>query len=278
MLPLSIQQQRDAFQLSIQQPAPTAWPLEISAAADEIMQYFQYSEIPNNAFFSSFSSTTTDNLLSTDPFNMPANNSSSDTVFQSILHDLTPACSPTAAFNNAATPLPLFHLSKPSFHVHPESQGFVFPNISATQFGGVNEFPRQSQIAVLTTSNENLPIENKSDSFSSIPIKSTSNPPPIPPTKPIKGNRRRSPKPTSPPKKRKSNATTTSIPISRSRDFQCTTCGKRCFRKQDLERHSVTHGSCKSFVCQFGCGACFARNDALTRHMKTRKCVAAGCL
>ncbi|KAI8606845.1 hypothetical protein BC830DRAFT_1073465, partial [Chytriomyces sp. MP71] len=54
----------------------------------------------------------------------------------------------------------------------------------------------------------------------------------------------------------------------RSKSFACIHCGKSCFRKQDLERHVVTHTKTKSFACAFGCGAAFGRNDALGRHMR----------
>ncbi|KAJ3254653.1 hypothetical protein HDU77_003974 [Chytriomyces hyalinus] len=186
---------------------------------------------------------------------MPANNSSDDTDFLSILNELTPSCSPTAAFNTnqLQQQQQLFHVvAKPSFHVHPESQEFVFASIAAaaaaTQFGGgVNEFPRQSQITVFTAAapsqpsikDLDLPIPFKSAATASIiPIKSTSNPPPIPPTKPIKRNcRRRS---TQQQKKKCKEETILSIdpPISsRSRDFQCTTCEKRHIGRIFLETY-----------------------------------------
>ncbi|ORY52996.1 hypothetical protein BCR33DRAFT_711394 [Rhizoclosmatium globosum] len=58
---------------------------------------------------------------------------------------------------------------------------------------------------------------------------------------------------------------------TRSRDFQCSICLNKFLRKQDLKRHEATHGG-KEFVCPIGCGAAFARNDALGRHVKTGRC------
>ncbi|TPX74433.1 hypothetical protein CcCBS67573_g04298 [Chytriomyces confervae] len=69
---------------------------------------------------------------------------------------------------------------------------------------------------------------------------------------------------------------TTPILDTRPRDFQCTICQNRFLRRQDLSRHEVTHTRSKEYVCPFGCGSCFGRSDALSRHMKGRRCSRGG--
>ncbi|KAJ3265739.1 hypothetical protein HDU77_004006 [Chytriomyces hyalinus] len=58
----------------------------------------------------------------------------------------------------------------------------------------------------------------------------------------------------------------------RPRDFFCEVCRNRFLRRQDLARHSVTHSKTKAHVCPLGCGTSFGRSDALTRHLKTKRC------
>ncbi|KAJ3393028.1 hypothetical protein HDU84_002968 [Entophlyctis sp. JEL0112] len=60
--------------------------------------------------------------------------------------------------------------------------------------------------------------------------------------------------------------------VNRPRDFLCNVCGNRFLRKQDLNRHDATHAKTKPFTCPLGCGTCFGRSDALTRHLRSRKC------
>ncbi|ORY48032.1 hypothetical protein BCR33DRAFT_714480 [Rhizoclosmatium globosum] len=60
---------------------------------------------------------------------------------------------------------------------------------------------------------------------------------------------------------------------SRSRDYQCPVCHKWFLRRQDLRRHEVTHSKVKAFECPLGCGTTFGRSDALSRHLKARRCV-----
>ncbi|KAI9331368.1 hypothetical protein BDR26DRAFT_870411 [Obelidium mucronatum] len=59
----------------------------------------------------------------------------------------------------------------------------------------------------------------------------------------------------------------------RLRKYECATCHKRFLRNQDLYRHEATHSKVKTFACQFGCGSAFTRSDALTRHMKGKRCM-----
>ncbi|KAI9352935.1 hypothetical protein BDR26DRAFT_209175 [Obelidium mucronatum] len=59
---------------------------------------------------------------------------------------------------------------------------------------------------------------------------------------------------------------------NRPRDFICATCHNRFLRRQDLNRHEVTHNRTKQFTCPLGCGTNFGRSDALTRHLKMKKC------
>ncbi|KAJ3124677.1 hypothetical protein HK100_011151 [Physocladia obscura] len=59
---------------------------------------------------------------------------------------------------------------------------------------------------------------------------------------------------------------------NRPRDFVCATCNNKFLRRQDLSRHEVTHAKTKQFSCPLGCGTYFGRSDALTRHLKTRRC------
>ncbi|KAI8837902.1 hypothetical protein BJ741DRAFT_602258 [Chytriomyces cf. hyalinus JEL632] len=58
----------------------------------------------------------------------------------------------------------------------------------------------------------------------------------------------------------------------RVRTFQCSHCPAYFWRKQDAQRHEVTHGSAKEFKCPNRCGKSFARQDALGRHLKSSKC------
>ncbi|KAI9103757.1 hypothetical protein DFS34DRAFT_567680, partial [Phlyctochytrium arcticum] len=59
---------------------------------------------------------------------------------------------------------------------------------------------------------------------------------------------------------------------TRVRKFQCGTCGAKCLRKQDLNRHQATHlNGQKPFSCGH-CGVGFTRQDALHRHQKAGKC------
>ncbi|KAI8845499.1 hypothetical protein BC829DRAFT_357739, partial [Chytridium lagenaria] len=58
----------------------------------------------------------------------------------------------------------------------------------------------------------------------------------------------------------------------RKRDYPCTwigpdgeTCDRIMYRKQDLERHVLTHLPFKVFGCS-GCGKSFTRRDGLVRH------------
>ncbi|KAJ3064823.1 Transmembrane osmosensor, partial [Podochytrium sp. JEL0797] len=66
-----------------------------------------------------------------------------------------------------------------------------------------------------------------------------------------------------------------SSPDTRARDHECEICHARFLRHQDLFRHSSTHSGRKDFACLFGCGATFARSDAVTRHCRKRSCRAA---
>ncbi|KAI8608629.1 hypothetical protein BC830DRAFT_1154531 [Chytriomyces sp. MP71] len=59
----------------------------------------------------------------------------------------------------------------------------------------------------------------------------------------------------------------------RSRDYQCGECMKWFLRRQDLRRHEVTHSKVKAFACPHGCGTTFGRSDALSRHLKARRCM-----
>ncbi|KAJ3112079.1 hypothetical protein HDU96_004974 [Phlyctochytrium bullatum] len=54
-------------------------------------------------------------------------------------------------------------------------------------------------------------------------------------------------------------------------DCQWEDCGKRCTRKQDLERHMVTHYKDKRHKCP-ECGISFSRKDAMRRHLKMERC------
>ncbi|TPX74420.1 hypothetical protein CcCBS67573_g04299 [Chytriomyces confervae] len=58
----------------------------------------------------------------------------------------------------------------------------------------------------------------------------------------------------------------------RQREFRCTHCPATFWRKQDAQRHEVTHGSARAFACPNLCGKKFARRDALGRHLKSSKC------
>ncbi|TPX72608.1 hypothetical protein CcCBS67573_g05707 [Chytriomyces confervae] len=58
----------------------------------------------------------------------------------------------------------------------------------------------------------------------------------------------------------------------RTRMFQCSHCTATFWRKQDAQRHEVTHDSAKAFKCPNRCGKSFARRDALGRHLKSLKC------
>ncbi|KAJ3284558.1 hypothetical protein HDU79_008048 [Rhizoclosmatium sp. JEL0117] len=58
----------------------------------------------------------------------------------------------------------------------------------------------------------------------------------------------------------------------RPRHFLCATCHKSFLRKQDLSRHEVTHTTIKAFSCPLGCGTTFGRADAMSRHVKARRC------
>ncbi|KAI8609370.1 hypothetical protein BC830DRAFT_1052922, partial [Chytriomyces sp. MP71] len=54
------------------------------------------------------------------------------------------------------------------------------------------------------------------------------------------------------------------------RNFPCEECGQKFFRKQDKDRHLVTHSNTKIFACTHpGCTKRFARKDALGRHIKS---------
>ncbi|KAJ3090367.1 hypothetical protein HK100_007470, partial [Physocladia obscura] len=57
----------------------------------------------------------------------------------------------------------------------------------------------------------------------------------------------------------------------RTREFECQICLKRFYRKQDLNRHKVTHSRAWSFICPNECGSVFGRSDALARHSKKCK-------
>ncbi|KAJ3106382.1 hypothetical protein HDU97_006367 [Phlyctochytrium planicorne] len=56
-------------------------------------------------------------------------------------------------------------------------------------------------------------------------------------------------------------------------NFDCTWegCGKRCTRRQDLDRHMVTHLRDKTHRCP-ECGMSFSRKDAMRRHLKMERC------
>ncbi|KAJ3022199.1 UNVERIFIED_CONTAM: hypothetical protein HDU68_009259 [Siphonaria sp. JEL0065] len=59
----------------------------------------------------------------------------------------------------------------------------------------------------------------------------------------------------------------------RERNFLCSVCGNSFLRKQDMQRHEATHSTVKQFVCPLkGCGFAFVRRDALSRHIKSRRC------
>ncbi|KAJ3384890.1 hypothetical protein HDU84_002595 [Entophlyctis sp. JEL0112] len=53
--------------------------------------------------------------------------------------------------------------------------------------------------------------------------------------------------------------------------FRCRSCLRVFQRKQDLKRHEVTHTLARDFACP-QCGAAFARNDALARHIRSGRC------
>ncbi|KAJ3316596.1 hypothetical protein HDU76_001677 [Blyttiomyces sp. JEL0837] len=53
-------------------------------------------------------------------------------------------------------------------------------------------------------------------------------------------------------------------------------CGESFFRRQDLERHLLTHESVKKFGPCEGCGCRFTRGDALARHVKRGTCKGKG--
>ncbi|TPX74430.1 hypothetical protein CcCBS67573_g04301 [Chytriomyces confervae] len=62
---------------------------------------------------------------------------------------------------------------------------------------------------------------------------------------------------------------------TRARNHHCSMCSNTFVRRQDLTRHQLTHTRVKKeHVCLVGCGARFARADALARHLqKGRPCV-----
>ncbi|KAJ3068644.1 hypothetical protein HDU99_003143 [Rhizoclosmatium hyalinum] len=60
---------------------------------------------------------------------------------------------------------------------------------------------------------------------------------------------------------------------ARPRNHECTICGQKFLRYQDVYRHQATHNAARSHVCPFGCGSKFGRSDALTRHMKGKRCM-----
>ncbi|KAJ3062857.1 hypothetical protein HDU98_001304 [Podochytrium sp. JEL0797] len=66
-----------------------------------------------------------------------------------------------------------------------------------------------------------------------------------------------------------------SSPDTRARDHECDICHAKFLRHQDLFRHSSTHSGRKDFACLYGCGATFARSDAVTRHCRKKSCRAA---
>ncbi|KAI9349602.1 hypothetical protein BDR26DRAFT_1004013 [Obelidium mucronatum] len=58
-----------------------------------------------------------------------------------------------------------------------------------------------------------------------------------------------------------------------TREFQCPTCHRMFLRKQDMQRHEVTHDQVRAFVCPIqGCDSAFVRRDALSRHIKSGRC------
>ncbi|ORY26413.1 hypothetical protein BCR33DRAFT_726276 [Rhizoclosmatium globosum] len=68
--------------------------------------------------------------------------------------------------------------------------------------------------------------------------------------------------------------TSTDPNANRTRNFSCSYCDNRFFRKQDMQRHEATHLANKQFECPIeGCGYAFARRDALIRHMNSLRCV-----
>ncbi|ORY48023.1 hypothetical protein BCR33DRAFT_714473 [Rhizoclosmatium globosum] len=87
------------------------------------------------------------------------------------------------------------------------------------------------------------------------------------PTSSTSNNRRTKLKSVSAPNLRANDPTDT-----RPRDYVCATCLNRFLRRQDLNRHEVTHQKTKGFSCPLGCGTMFGRSDALTRHLRMKKC------
>ncbi|KAJ3217847.1 hypothetical protein HDU67_007133 [Dinochytrium kinnereticum] len=59
--------------------------------------------------------------------------------------------------------------------------------------------------------------------------------------------------------------------VSKTYDCGWEGCGKRCTRKQDLERHMVTHFKDKRHICP-SCEISFSRKDAMRRHLKMERC------
>ncbi|TPX74429.1 hypothetical protein CcCBS67573_g04300 [Chytriomyces confervae] len=212
-------------------------------------------------------------LLSSSSVPSNDNDPLDNVVFQYFLNDLTPCSSPLSMFNSATAAFPFHHESHSDNNNNNSSNNdlyslFVEP-VSPCMLQSHSFVEQQTcpQEPTLVPTPAQSPVVS-AVATSPIPQLATSHP----------YKKRKQPTTTTSTPRTNTTTTTTKSQSSRSRNFECSTCGKRCFRKQDLERHQVTHGNLKTFECRLGCGACFARSDALTRHMKTRKCVGDGLL
>ncbi|ODV89975.1 hypothetical protein CANCADRAFT_43665 [Tortispora caseinolytica NRRL Y-17796] len=78
---------------------------------------------------------------------------------------------------------------------------------------------------------------------------------------------------------RKYNLNSHMLTHTKDRPFKCKYCTKEFTRAHDRRRHELLHEGVKRFHCggelsdggKWGCGATFARSDALARHLKSEK-------